>query len=47
MVFLNYREGGMVFYQVFLLSPLQCTATELRNCDRLCEFEEIYLNAKL
>jgi hypothetical protein len=24
MDFLNHREGGMVFYQVFLLSPLQC-----------------------
>jgi hypothetical protein len=29
MDFLNRREGGMVFYQVFLLSPLQCTVTEL------------------
>jgi len=29
MDFLNYREGGMVFCQGFLLSPLQCTATEL------------------
>jgi hypothetical protein len=27
--FLNHREGGMVFYQVFLLSPLQWTVTEL------------------
>jgi len=26
---LNIRYGGMVFYQVFLLSPLQCTVTEL------------------
>ncbi len=26
---LNHWEGGMVFYQVFLLSPLQCTVTEL------------------
>jgi hypothetical protein len=26
---LNHREGGMVFYHVFLLSPLQCTVTEL------------------
>jgi len=25
MDFLNHREGDMVFYQVFLLSPLQCT----------------------
>jgi hypothetical protein len=22
--FVKHREGGMVFYQVFLLSPLQC-----------------------
>ncbi len=29
MDFLNHREGGMGFYQVFLLSPLQCTVTEL------------------
>jgi hypothetical protein len=29
MDFLNHRKGGMVFYQVFLLSPLQCTVTEL------------------
>jgi hypothetical protein len=29
MDFLSYREGVMVgFYQVFLLSPLQCTVTE-------------------
>ncbi len=25
MDFLNHREGQMLFYQVFLLSPLQCT----------------------
>ncbi len=25
MDFLNQREGGMAFYQVFLFSPLQCT----------------------
>jgi hypothetical protein len=39
------RKGGMVFYQVFLLSPLQCTVTE--NCKkykRLCEFEEIEIS---
>jgi hypothetical protein len=29
MDFLNHREEGMVFYQVFLLSPLQCTVIEL------------------
>jgi hypothetical protein len=33
MDFLNHREGGMVFYQVFLPSPY-------RNCKRLREFEE-------
>jgi hypothetical protein len=27
MGFLNHREGGKVFYQVFLLSPLHCTVT--------------------
>jgi hypothetical protein len=41
MDFLNLREGGMVFYQVFLLSPLQCTITA-KLFKRLCEFEEIY-----
>jgi hypothetical protein len=29
MDFLNHREEDMIFYQVFLLSPLQCTATKL------------------
>jgi hypothetical protein len=29
MDFLYDREEGMVFYQVFLLSPLQRTVTEL------------------
>ena len=29
MDFLNHREKIMVFCQVFLLSPLQCTVTEL------------------
>ena len=38
------REGGVVFYQVFLLSPLQCTATHCRNCKRLSEFEEIEIS---
>jgi hypothetical protein len=42
MDFLNHREAGMVFYQAFLLSPFQCTVTELRrNYKRLREFEEI------
>jgi hypothetical protein len=39
MDFLNHREGGMVFYQVFLLSPLRSTVTELVEiCKRLREF---------
>ncbi len=29
--FLIYREEGMVFYEVFLLSPLQCTVTKLQK----------------
>jgi hypothetical protein len=37
--FLSHREGGTVFYQRFLFSPLQCTVTA-RNCKKLCEFEE-------
>jgi hypothetical protein len=40
MDFLNQREGGMVFYHVFLLSPLRCIVTHYRNCKRLREFEE-------
>ncbi len=39
MDFLNYREGGMVFYQVFLLLLY-------RNCKRLREFEETESQAK-
>ncbi len=31
MDFINHREGGMVFYQVFLHSPLQCTVSELKE----------------
>ncbi len=41
MDFLNHRERGMVFYKVFLLSPLQCTVTNCRTFKRLREFEEI------
>ncbi len=37
--FLNHRDGGMVFYQVFLLFPL-------RKCKRLREFEEIGISSK-
>jgi hypothetical protein len=41
MDFLNHREGGMVFYQVLLLSRLQCTLTNCRNCKRLRKFEDV------
>jgi hypothetical protein len=39
MDFLNHRERGVVFYQVFLYSVLNC-----RNCKRLREFEEIEIS---
>jgi hypothetical protein len=42
--FLNHWEGGVVCYQVFLLSPLQCTVTHYKNCKRLREFEEIEIS---
>jgi hypothetical protein len=29
MDFLNHREGGMVFYQVFHFSLLQCAVADL------------------
>ncbi len=32
MDFLNHRVWDMVFYQVFLLSPLQCTVETVRGC---------------
>jgi hypothetical protein len=38
---LNQRVGGVVFFQVFLISPLQYTVTHYRNGKRLREFEEI------
>jgi hypothetical protein len=44
MDFLKHREeGGMVFYQVFLLAPVECNnfTVETRNINRLREFEEI------
>jgi hypothetical protein len=34
-------EEGMVFYQIFLISPVRCTVTHCRNCKRLREFEEM------
>ncbi len=39
---LYHREGGKVFHQVFLLSPLQCTVTELeteRGCVSLKKYK--------
>jgi hypothetical protein len=44
MDFLNHRQGGVVFYQVFLLPLLQCTVTLYRNCKRWREFEEIEIS---
>jgi hypothetical protein len=44
MDFLNHREGGMVFYHVFLLSPSQCPITNCGNCKRLREFVEIEIS---
>ncbi len=40
MDFLNHSEGGMVFYQVFLLSPWQ------KRSKRFREFEEIEISSK-
>jgi hypothetical protein len=40
MDFLNHREGGIVFYQVFLLSPLQ-------KLKRLRGIEEIEISSKV
>jgi hypothetical protein len=31
MDFLNHREGEVVFYQVFPLSPLQCTLKAVKT----------------
>jgi hypothetical protein len=50
MALLNHRKGGMVFYQVLLFSPLQCTVMNCRarNFKRLREFaENKNLKAKL
>jgi len=52
MDFLNHRKGDMVFYQVFLLSPLQCTTImNSRNCKRMRDEEieisrQVTLNSK-
>jgi hypothetical protein len=47
--FLKNRERGMVFYQVFLLSPLQCTVTNVRGCVSLKKYSkpiEVTVNSK-
>jgi hypothetical protein len=36
MDFLNHREGGVIFCQVLLLSPLQCTVTHFIETVRGC-----------
>jgi hypothetical protein len=36
MDFLNHREGGMVFYKFFLLSPLQCMYSNFTETARGC-----------
>ncbi len=41
MDFINHREGGMVFYQVFSFLLYGLLKLNKRNCERLCEFEEI------
>jgi hypothetical protein len=38
---MDFLEEGMVFYQVFLISPVRFTVTHCRNCKRLREFEEM------
>jgi hypothetical protein len=43
-IYLNQSEEGMDFYQVVLLSPLQCTVNGSFNVEirkMLCEFEEV------
>ncbi len=39
-VWISSKEGA-VFYQVFLLTPLQCAVMHCRNHKRLRQFEEI------
>jgi hypothetical protein len=56
MDFLNHREGDVIFYPVFLLSPLQCTVTHyieaVRGCVSLkkkkyqCKAVEMTVNSK-
>ncbi len=53
MDFLNHREGGVIFYQIFLLSPLQCTVGTdetvtvfLKKYKSQGKAEEVTLNSK-
>jgi hypothetical protein len=43
---LNHRVGGVVFYQVFLISPSQYTVTLYRNGERLREFKKLRSKGK-
>jgi hypothetical protein len=47
MDFFNHREGGMVFYQVILLSPLQCTVETVRGCVSLKKKNSQYKAVKV
>ncbi len=48
MDFLNHREEGMVFHQVFLLAPLQCTVTDMYKYVRGCvSFKEYKSQGKI
>jgi hypothetical protein len=55
--FFNHRDGGVVLYQFFLLSPLQCTVQQctietVRGCVSLkkyksqCKAVDVTLNSK-
>jgi hypothetical protein len=50
MDFLNHRKGGMVFYRVFIFSPLPCTVTLLneyiRDCVTLKKYIQDYMSLK-
>ncbi len=46
MDFSKHKKVGMVFCQVFHLSPLQCKVKKCRNCKRLREFEEKEISRK-
>ncbi len=47
MDFLNHRVGGMVFYQLILLSPLQCTVETVRGCVSLKKKNSQYKAVKV